>query len=120
MEEDLVSFKTAVLANSKGFDILNRGVVYLKNGSVHRLRDIDFLPSEKKVVDNIACQAPSQSLLQKWLREEYSIYVRVDSVTVTDHYGWIKIFPNYIKTTTFAKTYEEALEIVLQEALNLI
>lgn len=68
----------------------------------------------------VECKAPTQSLLQKWLRDVHNIYVRVDSVSINSHYFWIRIFPHYISFGKNVKTYEDALEVGLFEALKLI
>jgi len=65
--------------------------------------------------------APTQSLLQKWLREKHNIHI-----VIWAHYGWrIKIEkglrqPNLLFESDNFETYEKALEIGLQEALLLI
>lgn len=75
--------------------------------------------------------APTQSLLQKWLREKHKINVSSDlwdylgkKQLCTYQYNILKIDPNsdYIKShkPKMGTTYEEALEIGLQEALKLI
>lgn len=125
IEDELVSCKTAKLARKKGFNI-KQEFFYDKS----QLR----LCIKNCVVDDLTenqYEAPTQSLLQKWLREKFSIYVRVDSVHKEHHYPWVKVYEcdghkkDYLKSyrkrngTNF-KTYEEALEYGLQEALKLI
>jgi hypothetical protein len=72
--------------------------------------------------------APTQSLLQKWLREVHNVYVSVsfNDNTIFEYYYFIhtnvsKPCSNRICSLPFkTNNYEEALEIGLQEALNLI
>ncbi len=84
------------------------------------------------------CTAPLQELLKQWLRDEKKI--NVDIITSTNMYGYIYFVSikyidergcNMIKTLkedihpelhtpTIFNTYEEALEVGLFEALNLI
>lgn len=80
--------------------------------------------------------APTQSLLQKWLREKYEIYIEVEITDNTKyfHFKYILITSkdrdyNDLDMIDSAKrhwnddrfkTYEEALEKGLQEALKLI
>ena len=67
---------------------------------------------------------PTQSLLAKWLREEYNIDINI----ITKHKDLGKFYGGFIDTNNKInksigsnyKTYEEALEIGLQEALKLI
>lgn len=71
--------------------------------------------------------APTQSLLQKWLREVHNISICIYPVL----YEWeVSLHTCYRKrkltvylnaeTSIHGKTYEEALEVGLQEALKLI
>ena len=75
MKEQIISFKTAVLAKQKGFDIPVQKF-YLHKG----IRSENVNPDEVKTHLNNAkysnwnnratrTSAPTQSLLQKWLRE---------------------------------------------------
>lgn len=73
------------------------------------------------------CAAPTQSLLQKWLREKHKLhimfmtntknkfYLQVVELNGIGHCGTI-----YDSNDIFYDTYEEALEQGLQQALNLI
>ena len=72
--------------------------------------------------------APTQSVLQKWLREVYDIHIKLEYFTDNTWDG-ILIYQNapYEWDDNTApvdaencKTYEEALEICLQKALKLI
>ena len=68
--------------------------------------------------------APTQSLLQKWLREEHNINIGltytsiIDSESTRNYWTWRL----HYKTNMYGNkdTYEKALEIALQEALKLI
>ena len=74
------------------------------------------------------CKSISQSLLQKWLREKYNQHIYLfpldngkwgfenNSISINlDH-----IFINYMYEGKEYNSYEEALEVGLQEALNFI
>jgi len=134
MEEQLITFDTAMLAKEKGFDLEFCNVGWhgdfgdLKGDSYPFLGTYSFYKSiycNNKVEYQI--QRPTQSLLQKWLREVHKISVEVSS-------GWwdlgkVKWEYNVYKkgldgdspcSLTVFKTYEEALEIGLQEGLKLI
>ena len=97
MNDKLISVETANLAKQKGFDVM-------------RIFD-----------PNYEFLYPTQSLFQKWLREEHNIIVLVDlfldgyickikHILIHDHKG------NILKYNT----YEEALEQGLIEGLNRI
>ena len=83
----------------------------------------------REMIDNEAFySAPTQSLLQKWLRDKHSIHIVVNpTVEMYWTFGLINIGNEYIKLSgpiIYDKNdynlYEEALEIGLQEALKLI
>ena len=107
MEDTLITFETAKLAKEKGFKIKGNQAGFTMN----KPECLDF---------------PTQSLLAKWLREEYNIYVtsqigNLDFIN-TYHYDIRYIDKNKFicKVKGNFKTYEEALEAGLQEALKLI
>lgn len=121
MKEQLISLETAILAKEKGY---NQNPYKTKNaygpeyidGSNIRLRSSSlFNPDSNTAV------APTQSLLQKWLREEHKIDIIIHVTSTTNEY-WAHI-PNFIrgdwKSICF-KIYEEALEQGLIEGLNRI
>ena len=127
MEETLISFDTAVLAKKKGF----------KESCKHCYREDGFLYSPRisgseimhsNILDGDNCSAPTQGLLQKWLREVHNMYV-----TAMPSYGdngknkkcFFEIFKErrlkqYGDIYSYFPTYEETLEVGLQEALKLI
>ena len=118
MKEQLVTFETAKLAKEKGFNWKNIEILEVKSKSA-------FLDST------------TQSLLQKWLREVHGIHIYISpdyingDALITDNlseeelmivkydlsiaYEMI-LYDNYEQFNT----YEEALEVGLQEALKLI
>ena len=123
MTEQLISLETAKLAKEKGFVQNPYEIPYSyrykftdNTGCVlsHSL----FNPSS-----NI-CTAPTQSLLQKWLREKYDIDIIINTYR-NQNQKYYKYFiseksKNVIKSEEYYNTYEDALEIGLQEALKLI
>lgn len=119
MREQLISFETAKLAKEKGF--FYKGMMYRKGGT---------LSDGKGFMSNLDLySAPTQSLLQKWLREKHKIHCLADCNAV----GWAWFIETtegtHIKSGDYKapipesgrwETYEEALEAGLKEALNLI
>ena len=93
MEDTRINFETAKLAKEKGW-----------NG--------DFVESHKILT--------SQSLLAKWLREKHNIHLIAYKNINIDGYDWCYITTDGITNINSYKTYEEALEAGLQEALKLI
>ena len=131
MEEQLVSYGVAVLAKEKRckLDLYSddewhyideEGDLFWCN---HDPRS--SYPNAERVVK---C---SQSLLQRWLREEHSLYVMLEETETLSLKSGIGFYYKIIKvkdkehlgldySNYFYKTYEEALEAGLKEGLRLI
>lgn len=141
MKEQLVSFETAKLAKEKGFrnfcfyyyDKHGKLVEpYEENGSstdVEFRVDLDDFLENHNQSYNKCHSAPTQSLLQKWLRDEHDLEAYVipnhyykDGKLVKQYRAWkpTKTGQEMISRDTFFNTYEQALEKGLQEALKLI
>jgi hypothetical protein len=145
MTDKLISFETAKLAKEKGFNIPVNGV-YVDNGTLSFARDndeTDYNWNERK-----GYSAPTQSLLQKWLREKHDIHVNINSrynprkigdkvlycydiSTKENNYndmnnnydtwlGWNQENDIPILMYRTFNTFEKTLEVALQEALKLI
>ena len=117
MNEQLISFETAKLAKEKGLTYNNVGQSYRPDGRFTYGRN-----------DDLFYPAPTQSLLQKWLREKHNIHIVVNP-TIEMHWTFglinlgnenIKLNGPIVYNNHDYNTYEEALEIGLQEALKLI
>ena len=150
MEEQLITLETAILAKEKSFDI-NCDWKIDKESKLHFQADLMYPNNSEftfnsyddpevhefnKFIESLY-EAPTQSLLQKWLREVHGIYVNsyhdltpdAKSIQYYTDWGFIndpssadyKYCPNggYDEEAIW-KTYEEALENGLQEALKLI
>ena len=130
MEDTRVTFETAKLAKEKGFDALcydafnSIGNLY-SNGWCEYLYDNKVeIPFRSGVLESQDILAPTQSLLTKWLREEYNIIVLVDYEGIDGYYYKFYSYKegnkNYDASYKNYNTYEEALEAGLQVALKLI
>jgi hypothetical protein len=124
MQEELVSFETAKLAKEKGFVNILCHYRYWDDSTKELTNEELFgIPNNNESF----FEAPTQSLLQKWLREVHNIDVWVNKIGSTNekkYYFNVMVNNKFVNTTnsnskTFLK-YEEALEVGLQEALNLI
>lgn len=130
MKEELISFETAKLAKENGFDLVVHAF-YDKNMCIDETMYHNW--NEYKA----AYSAPTQSLLQKWLREKYNKYVKVHPVYRDEKIQWEYViffldepllsgtdgFKNRMSLLDYPyywETFEEALENGLQEALKLI
>ena len=110
MIEQLVKFETAKLAKEKGFNWMVIGYNWY-----------DYTGTSEygfECINHNKISAPTQSLLQKWLREMYGIHIGVTYMSQTKTYS-CSLTMRSMGWSGF-KTFEEALEKVLQEALKLI
>ena len=124
MEEQLISFETAVLAKEKGFKIPTP-VMYKGNERSYGHNN-EWGIDEKRLDGKFPYRnqqwysIPTQSGLQKWLREKHNIHLIAYKNINIDGYDWCFITTDGITNINSYKTYEEAYEIGLQEALKLI
>ena len=126
MEDTRVTFETAKLAKEKGFfQETNRLEIPYYNykgefkGDVSDWRIRKYIRGED-TSDIEFVSAPTQSVLAKWLREEHNIHLIAYKNINIDGYDWCYITTDGITNINSYKTYEEAYEIGLQEALKLI
>ncbi len=139
LEEQLINFETAKSADKKGFDIKCKKGFWLnskynKDGDeidwMREMKDSEILKlreSNTFQIGNPFIYRPTQSLLQRWLREKHKILV-VPIYTGNDNIDQFtcniqKFHGGYLSPTIylkFQKSYEEALEVGLQEGLKLI
>ena len=148
MEEQLVSSETAKLAKEKGFNEPTKGFVEPYHHDVLEFIDdiciyiySGYYPQKDyhKILDNGWFLAPTQSLLQKWIREKHDIHIELrlnmTDCTLNNYFVVLKKIGLKSKTEggtltwksdvlkdydSFMNSYEDALEIGLQEALKLI
>jgi hypothetical protein len=120
MTEELVTLETVKLLRKKGFNEYCKNVI-----------DINNIPRETlyRINDDLPKQCfsqPTQSITQKWLREIKNLHIEIfymrgdywvyRILTIPEHD--IIELPN--RPFLHYKSYEEALEAGLQEALELI
>ena len=129
MKETLISFQVAKLAKEKGFNEICDSH-FEEDGGAYDSYGLPFKPNDKQEHE-ILYARPTQSLLQKWLREVHDIIV----TPCTFDKGFLEkdkfCYQYYIENKTdldddrlvgmlVYKTWEEALEKGLQEALKFI
>ena len=144
MKDTRITFETAKLAKEKGFNervhyfykVKSENDIELYGCTIkqlvgfkghfpiyHKVRDY-HTNKEKLNAKLYRCSAPTQSLLAKWLREEYNIIVLVDYEGIDGYYYKFYSYKegnkNYDASYKNYNTYEEALEAGLQVALKLI
>lgn len=130
MKEQLISFETAKLAKEKGFNIPDMCWYESNNRHTKGILNSYNLIEERhwadiEVKSNHYGQriytAPTQALLQKWLRENHEIYIQV-----TPYFIPTKLHRFYITCEkdcvegNWEEGYEKALEKGLHRALELI
>jgi hypothetical protein len=129
MTDQLISFETAILAKEKGFNI-SCSTYFRENKSTTTNSCM------RLGMEGIKYYAkPTQSLLQKWLREVHNIHINITKLYECSKEpaifeGWsIYIAGRTFETnypinkdllTKVFKTYKEALEKGLIEALKLL
>jgi hypothetical protein len=141
MMEQLITFETAKLAKEKGFNE-KCGIGYDLHGNITYATVSYMLNSDKNSKDH--CSAPTQTLLQKWLRDVHDIHINPeyrDEAGCFEYFYTIMYFPEELKHKKRSHeqtkridsfygaggsyigcfdTYEEALEEALQKSLKLI
>jgi len=128
MKERLIKSETAKLAKEKGFDIMCNDFIdsYNEENELMGYIGDSFEEKYNMAEEFIQYYLPTQSLLQKWLREVNKINIRVGSTSLTCHFPYVeKLYDDGTQMAGIPfrgnyKTYEEALEIGLQEGLKLI
>lgn len=135
-----VSFETAKLAKEKGFKKKSRKsykqpVVTKRGTDIKEARDYKLMNTDNAYTSiteisypNEDFYAPTQAVLQKWLREVHDIYVEplIDPFAGDFWYNLKafkknkeKAYKNDLSNNNY-NTWEEALEAGLQEALKQI
>lgn len=126
VKEELISKETALLAKEAGYDYTILGNKWLIETMSEEAKKSYHDPVwliEKGL-------GPTQSLMQKWLREEHNIFINIHTLK----YGWnSKVMHTYSirrceskldKYLTYRTdnylSYEEALEHALQKTLKLL
>ena len=145
MKEQLVEFETAKLAKEKGFNYPT-SCGYEEKGEIYRPHYWDsdcetnmIVLKEDSLDEDVPYLAPTQALLQRWLRGEHNIVVVLIPERYSDRVNYLiqaqkwylsvdpSTSPNFIvegggwfNDNGDYPTYERALEKGLQEALKLI
>jgi hypothetical protein len=137
MKEEIVTFDTAKLAREKGFNYRCHKFTYLIGEKIYDGEYLNHNKEVKKFISKISI--PTQSLLQKWLREKHNCYIQISEdfyKNGINHLVQVLFYDkkgsngyDYIcdkKSTGMwgdnheFPTYEEALEFGLQKALEKI
>lgn len=128
MEETIISFQVAKLAKEKGFDENCYQSYNVYDGELSRFPLLENMGGEpitnpleykwkNSLIHKSVITAPTQSLLQKWLREVHNINVYCVPTEIDETKWYNNIASSY---KVYTGTYEEALEEGLYQALLLI
>lgn len=114
MTETLISFEVAKLAKEKG---------YPQEGDIHYGFNGKINKSATQFIFNRTFNAPTQSILQKWIREKYNIHIAI--YPIKDKWCGDIREVNEKANESFMdfenlKSYEEVLEKGLFYSLTLI
>ena len=123
IHEEICTYEVCKLAKEKGFDV---PTIDLYIGGVNWLGSSTHPFTHNETEDDVA--APTQSLLQRWLREEKNIVVVVDWFSIEQKYYWRvydtskdDMFASFMpsaKSMSRYDTWEQALEYGLKYALK--
>ncbi len=122
MENQKISKETAILCKEKGFDIPVYDHFDLEGDIQKAEKRLNWNDRFLFVAEIMSC--PTQSLVQRWLRETKKVIVIVRYIYEYDDTPYSYFIYNegnsdYVNNwTDDYKTYEEALEAGLQEALK--
>lgn len=128
MQEELISFPTAKLAREKGFDLKVKNWFdtswnpFIEKNPIEWESSI-FVDFNSGKIDRFS--RPTQTLLQRWLREVRNthVYVTPESISKQNGSYLYHILGDNITLHfkgVLGMNYEEALEVGLQEGLKMI
>ena len=142
MEDDIVSFETAMLLKEKGFNELCS--YYYEDDELYKLYHYQgdgtgFSRNSSPINDRLSCEemqctAPTQSLAQKWLRETRNItfnanphsndgkiiYVVTIKVISSNKYIDFNVMMDTSNKAIMFDNYEDAIEVGLKYCLKSI
>lgn len=131
MQEQLISFPTAKLAKEKGFDLPTLYGYNSKQQLQEYYTYASYSPGEPEIrIEDFLCnweyQVPTQSFLQKWLRNVHNIEIVIEPIYGENEYSYaIYLAKNHdhkweCEIYDTEDSYEKSLEVALIEALKLI
>lgn len=142
MEDEIVSFETAMLLKEKGFN--EPCSYYYEDNELYKLAyyhgdGAGFVCNNSPINDRLLCEemqctAPTQSLAQKWLREIHNItfnanphsndgkivYVVTIKVISSNKYIDFNVMMDTSNKAIMFDTYEDAIEAGLEYCLKTI
>jgi len=114
-----VSFRIACLARDKGFNLTTWEWYEDKSNYFYEKPHPDHKLDWNNNFENTV-SAPSQSKLQRWLREVHNIHIWINPISLGNFKYHLFKDGGYIFSKDGYESYESAMEDVLENALCLI
>jgi hypothetical protein len=131
IHEEICTYEVCKLAKEKGFNVPTDRYYHIYDDVIEAQNSLemtgdgcaDFYNS----LNRCRCAAPTQSLLQRWLREEKDIQITIEpkldkfGAWVWGHYDWvIRIYNEYspIYYSQYNGDNFDAYELALEDAIN--
>ncbi len=114
-----ITIELALLAKQKGYNWSCDEYYHFTTISNPPTREITECFQNFNEYDS-CLSIPTQTSLQKWLREVHAIYIWIETGSEYLQIGCAVIDGNFHRNISEGGTYEEALELALQKVLKLI
>ncbi len=129
MRDEIIKFETGILALKKGFRFTHiiedryESICHIYTDGGYLCKYVAYEPDfyDEEYPD---IPAPTQSMLQRWLREEHDIQIKIERLnTIEDGWQYVGEYGKLVAskgTGYFSNIYEEVLEETLIKALKFI
>ena len=117
--DEICTYEVAKLAKEKGFDVPTH---YAYNENCKKAMYME-LCLNRNTKDSHSISAPSQSLLQRWLREEKGYYVYPFFDNESKRWTWVcreLTGDMWIQLLDFEERYFDTYELALEDALKYV
>jgi hypothetical protein len=117
IHEEICTYEVAKLAKEKGFDVPTH---YAYNKDCRKAMYME-LCLNRNTKDSRSISAPTQSLLQRWLREEKGYYVYPFFDNESKRWTWVcreLTGDMWIQLLDFEERYFATYELALEDALK--
>lgn len=123
IHEEICTYEVAKLAKEKGFDVPTDRYYHIYDDVIEAQNSLemtgdgcaDFYNS----LNQCRCAAPTQSLLQRWLREEKGYYVYPFFDNESKRWTWVcreLTVDKWIQLLDFEERYFDTYELALEDA----
>lgn len=119
IHEEICTYEVAKLAKERGFDVPTH---YAYNENCQKAMYME-LCLNRNTKDSRSISAPTQSLLQRWLREEKGYYVYPFFDNESRRWTWVcreLTGDKWIQLLDFEERYFATYELALEDALKYV